>query len=489
MLVLSPLLVPLFTALLTALLAKHEAWRKGASLLGSLLLLLCASLLLVDVVAGGRQSVALGNWPLPFAIELAADRLSAALVLITALLGTAVMLYELRWIETASVGPGLHPLMHALLASVGAVFLAADLFNLYVWFELMLICVLGLLVLGGARRNLEAAFKYFAVSMLGTLLLLGAIGMLYGATGQLNFAALHESALRPEVASALPVYVGLILLALLLKAGAFPLFAWLPASYHTLPAPVLALVGGLLTKVTAYALLRLLGDVFVTTPSMLIESLGWLAVITMLTGVLGAAYHWDLRRILAFHIVSQIGYLLLGIALATPSGAAGATYFLFHNMLVKGNLFLIAGLMWAAAGHYDLRRIGGLYRSQPLLALLFLVNAFSLVGVPPTSGFWGKFLLLREAFAQGRFVWGGVALMVGFITLYSMSKIWLEGFWKPHPSDEPLNVAVSAPVPVAAYVVVAGVSLIILIMGIFPEPFVRYAETATGVFWTTGGMQ
>jgi multicomponent Na+:H+ antiporter subunit D len=489
MLVLSPLLVPLFIALLTAMLAKHEVLRKGVSLLGAVVLLLCAVLLLVKVTKDGRQSVALGNWPLPYAIEIAVDRLSAALVLTTALLGTAVLLYQLRWNEAATDGPGLHPLLHALLASAGGGVLAADLFNLYVWFELMFISVLGLLVLGGAQRNVEAAFKYFAVSMPGTLLLLGAVSMLYGATGQLNFAALREAALRPEVMGALPVYVGLILLALLLKAGAFPLFAWLPASYHTLPAPVLALAGGLLTKVAAYVLLRLLGDVFVATPGILIEALGWLAVVTMLTGVLGAAYHWDLRRIFAFHIISQVGYLLLGIALATPAAAAGTVYFLLHNILVKGNLFLIAGLMWAASGQYDLRRIGGLYPARPLLALLFLVNAFSLVGVPPTSGFWGKFLLLREAFAQGRFVWGGIALAVGFLTLYSMSKIWLEGFWKPHPPDAPIKAAVAAPVPVAAYVAVASVTLLILIIGIFPEPFIRYVETATGAFWTTGGAR
>ena len=259
MLLLSPLLVPLFTALLTALLARHAALRKNVSLLGVVALLPCTIVLFVEVMHGGRQSLALGNWPLPYAIEFAADRLSAALILITALLGTAVLLYERCWNEGATDSPGLHPLLHALLAAAGAVFLAADLFNLYVWFELMLISVLGLLVLGGKQRNREAAFKYFAVSMLGTLLLLVAVGMLYGATGQLNFAALREAALRPEVVATLPVYVGLVLLAFLLKAGAFPLFAWLPASYHTLPAPVLALVGGLLTKVAVYVLLRLRG--------------------------------------------------------------------------------------------------------------------------------------------------------------------------------------------------------------------------------------
>lgn len=487
MLVLSPLLVPLFTALLTALLARHDAARKRVSLLGAVALLVCAALLQLEVIHGGRQSVALGNWPLPYAIEFAADSLSAALVLITALLGTAMLLYQWHWGEAATDDEhGLHPLLHGLLAAAGAVFVAADLFNLYVWFELMLISVLGLLVLGGQRRHAEAAFKYFAVNMLGTLLMLGAVGMIYGATGQLNFSALRVAAAQPEQVGALPVYIGLVILAFLLKAGAFPLFAWLPASYHTLPAPVLALMGGLLTKVAAYVLLRLLGDVF-TAPGVLIEALGWLAVITMLTGVLGAAYHWDLRRILAFHIVSQIGYLLLGIALATPAGAAGTAYFLFHNILVKANLFLIAGLMWAAAGHYDLRRIGGLYQARPLLALLFLVNAFALVGVPPTSGFWGKFLLLKESFAQGRYVWGGMALTVGLLTLYSMSKIWLEGFWKPQPAPATNPASINAPaaalLPATAYAAVMLLSLLILVMGISPEPFIRYVDAATAGFW------
>lgn len=489
MLVLSPLLVPLITALLTALLARHAAMQTRVSVLGAATQLIFAAMLLIDVLQGGRQSVALGNWPLPYAIEFAADALSAAMVLIAALLGFATVLFGRHWNETGMGMPGLQPLLHGLLAATAAVFLAADLFNLYVWFELMLISVLGLLVLGGKRRHGDAAFKYFAVSMLGTLLMLGAVGMIYGATGHLNFSALRAASIQPGLAGALPAYIGLLLLAVLLKAGAFPLFAWLPASYHTLPAPLLALVGGLLTKVAAYVLLRLLADVFVATPGVLIEALGWLALATMLSGVLGAAYHWDLRRILAFHIVSQIGYLLFGIALATPAGAAGTVFFLLHNILVKAALFLIAGLMWASAGHYDLRRIGGLYLARPLLAVLFLVSAFSLVGVPPTTGFWGKFLLLREAFDQGRYVWGGVALAVGLLTLYSMSKIWVEGFWKPHPMQQPdhgpaqLRPAATA-LPATAYTAVMLLSLVILIMGIFPDPFIRYVDAATARFWT-----
>jgi len=487
MLVLSPLLVPLATALLLALLYHRPAVvRRAVSLAGALLFLLCAGLLVAEVQNAGRLSVALGGWPLPYAIEFAADRLGAAMLLVSAVLAVATVLYQFGAADPAPETPILHPLLHGLLAAVGAACVAADLFNLYVWFELMLIAALGLLVHGGEPRQLDAAFKYLVLNLVGTLLLLIAVASIYGVAGQLNFAALREAAGRPEIAAALPVPLTLLALALLLKAGAFPLFFWLPASYHALPAPVLALFGGLLTKVGIYALLRLLGDVFAAAPAPLYQALGWLAVATMVIGVLGAAYHWDLRRILAFHIVSQIGYLLLGIALASPAGAAGTLFFALHNMLAKANLFLVAGLIWLLAGHYDLRRVGGLYAARPGLAALFLITAFSLVGVPPSSGFWAKFMLLRETFAQGLWLWGGVALAVSLLTLYSMAKIWLEAFWKPHPEGRVIESATAG--QGAAYWAIVLLAALTLAMGLAPEPLIRYVEAATASFGASGAM-
>ena len=474
MLALSPVLIPLLTALLTALLYLHKTARRWVSLTGALLLLASALALAVEVDCVGRISVVLGGWPLPYAIEFAADRAGAFMVLAAALLGAAVVLHQAGRADPAPETPILHPLLHGLLAAAGGAFVTADLFNLYVWFELLLIVALGLLAHGGRPRQLDAAFKYLALNLLGTVLLLMAVAFVFGATGQLNFSALAEAARRPELAGILPVYAALLALAFLLKAGAFPWFAWLPASYHTLPAPVLALVGGLITKVGVFALLRM-GQIFAGSPPSFDEALGWIALATMLSGVLGAAYHWDLRRILAFHIISQIGYLLLGVALASPAGAAGVLFFTAHNMLVKADLFLIAGLIWALAGHYDLRRIGGLYQAYPGLATLFLIAAFSLVGVPPSSGFWGKFLLVRESFAQERYVWGGVALAVGVLTLYSMTKIWLEAFWKPHP--EP-GLQASAAGLKPAWWSVALLTALILALGLMPEPALRYVESA-----------
>ena len=488
MLPLAPVLVPLLTALLTAALPHHAGLRRATSLAGAVALLAVAVTLFVGVSQAGTITLAVGDWPLPYAIEFVADRLGAVLVLTAALLGLCVVAHALATEPAAQERAGLHPLLHALLAAVMAVFLAGDLFNLYVWFELMLIATLGLLVLGAERRHAEAALKYFALSMLGTLLMLSAIGLIYGVTGHLNFAALQASARDPAVAAALPVHVTLLLLALLLKAGVFPLFLWLPASYHTLPMAALALIGGLLTKVALYVVLRLLGAVFVDVPGLLFEALGWLAVVTMISGVLGAAYHWDIRRILAFHIVSQIGYLLLGVALASPAGAAGTAFFLIHNVLVKAQLFLICGLMWMAAGHHDLRRIGGLYLARPLLAVLFLIGAFSLVGVPPSSGFWGKLLLVREAFAQDRLAWGGAALGVGLLTLYSMTKIWLEGFWKPHPEDRHGRACAMAGPQPAAYLAVLVLTGSILALGLYPEPALRYLGLATQALWSSGGL-
>jgi multicomponent Na+:H+ antiporter subunit D len=534
-------LSPFLLALLTALLSGFARGRLlvAVNLGGGAAVLLSALWLLREVSAAGRISVALGNWPLPYAIEFAADGLSAVLVVLVALVALAVAMYQVAWrfsfpepveghekpltepveghekpltesvegaaslTSTSSVsGTGLYPLQHGLVAASIAVCVAADLFNLYVWFELLLMALLGLLVLGGKTRHHEAAFKYFVLSMVGTLLMLAAVGLIHGATGHLNFTALREASHDPALAESMRVYVGLLFAALLLKAGAFPLFAWLPAAYHTLPAPLLALAGGLLTKITVYVLLRLSGQVF--DAAFLLDALGWLAVITMLSGVLGAAYHWDVRRILAFHIVSQIGYLLLGVALASQAATVATSFFLLHNLLVKANLFLVAGLMFLHAGHYDLRRIGGFYPTHLMLAVLFLINASALVGVPPTSGFWGKYLLIAESFRQEHYIWGGIALLTGILTLYSMLKIWLEGFWKPFPESAEGSLSPSTmlrqcsardsenaraePVEAGfklAYAAVIALTLVILWMGVYPDPVIAFLTHHSADFWST----
>ncbi|MEZ5535365.1 MAG: proton-conducting transporter membrane subunit [Thiolinea sp.] len=476
----TPVLIPLTTAVLLTLVRRNAVAQQVVSAIGMGALWVCALVLLLRVNTTGDQIVFFGGWAKPFAIEFTVDPTSAALVMVTALMGLATLLFMSSDADTATGnGVGRHPLLlplqFGMLAGVGGVFVTADLFNLYVWFEIILICTLGLLVIGGRTDQLDAGFKYLVLNLPGTLLLLVAVGAVYAVTGHLNFGALNLAA--PAVAPGLLLPVLMLLsMAFLIKAGAFPLYAWLPASYHTLPAPVLALVAGLLTKAGVYAVLRTLGDVFTPAPALLYEALGWLAAATMLFGVLGAAYHWDMRRILAFHIISQVGYILLGIALATEAGYAASLFYTIHHIIVKANLFLVAAIIWRLTGSYDLRRIGGLYVARPWLTLLLLIPAFSLVGIPPLSGFWAKLLILQETIAQERVVWTVIALLVSILTLYSMVKLWMEAFWKRHPAEmwQPPDDTRLGP----AWIATIGLATVTLMIGLYPQPLLVFVKIA-----------
>jgi multicomponent Na+:H+ antiporter subunit D len=474
-----PVLVPLATAGLTALASGRARTQQAISFVGVLGFLGAAVVLVAQVGAGAPASVTFGDWALPYGIQFQLDGLSSVLVLVTALMGLASLLFLASDADPGARHPLVLPLVHGTLAGVAGAFSTGDLFNLYVWFEVMLICALGLIALGGRRDQLDAAFKYLGLNLFGTLLLLAAVGLLYAATGQLNYGALAVAARQVDPALLHPLLAALAV-GLLLKSAAFPLYAWLPASYPTLPAPVLALFAGLLTKVGVYAVLRTLGDVFMPAGAALFEVLGWVAAATMVAGVLGAAYHWDMRRILAFHIVSQIGYILLAVALGGPGGNAAALFYTVHHIVVKANLFLIAGMVATLAGSYDLRRIGGMAAARPALALLFAVPALSLVGIPPLSGFWAKLLVLQEAFAQQRFAWATLGLLVSVLTLYSMMKIWLEAFWKRHPDAgeagaawQPRRVAL-APTWLATGLLAA----VTLAIGLAPQTLIAFAQDA-----------
>ncbi len=481
-LVVSPVLVPLLTAALTALLASRAALQRGVSLLGAGISLLCSASMVYLAAQGQPLQVTFGVWAQPYGIGFSVDRLSAIMLLIASLIGLVSLIFLAGDTTAGSSGRFAMqiPLMHGLLAGVGGTFATADIFNLYVWFEVMLISSLGL-ISGGAKLNqLEGTLKYMSLNMLATMMLLTAVSLVYGLTGHLSFEGLRAAwpHVQPHVAA--PV-LALLCLALLAKAGAFPVYAWLPPSYPVLPASVLALFAGLLTKTGTYAILRLLGDVFAAAlPAWLGDALGWLACLTMLAGVLGAAYHWDMRHILSLHIISQIGYILLAIALGTRQGFAAALVFTIHNILAKANLFLIAAMIARYTGSYDLRRIGGLYAARPALAVLFGISALALVGIPPFSGFWAKLLVLQATYAQSHMAWMGIALLVSVLTMYSMMKIWMEAFWKAHPQAAaglPL-AAVPAREMLPAWVATLILTAAILAISLYPQPLLAFANAA-----------
>jgi multicomponent Na+:H+ antiporter subunit D len=276
---------------------------------------------------------------------------------------------------------------------------------------------------------------------------------------------------RPGLSSALAM---LFLVAFGIKAALFPFFAWLPASYHTPPVAVSALFAGLLTKVGVYSLVRAFTLLFTQEVAFTHELILLVAGLTMVTGVLGAVSRHDLRRILSFHIISQVGYMVLGLALFTPLALAGAVFYIAHHIIVKTNLFLVSGVVLRLRGTEDLARLGGLLRTAPWLATLFLIPALSLAGVPPLSGFWAKLFLIWGSFQEERFLIGATALAVGMLTLVSMSKIWIKAFWGRVPADHPQRHGQQEKLPrteaLLLYLPMIALSLLTLTIGLWPKP-------------------
>ncbi len=433
--VILPIALPLATMAMLLLSWKSIAAQKVIGVVGSALLLLSAAALGWLVDRDGILVLQAGNWPAPFGITLVADRLSSIMVMLAGLMVFAVSVYSLASVDDSRVKFGFHPLIQLLLMGVCGAFLTGDLFNLYVWFEVMLIASFVLLTLGGERRQLEGAIKYVTLNLISSAVFLAAIGVIYAATGTLNMADLALKLRSFPDEGIVSVLSMLFLIAFGTKAAVFPLFFWLPASYHTPPVAVSAIFAGLLTKVGVYSLIRAFTLLFVTDLEFTHNLLLLIAGLTMVTGVLGAMAQNEIRRILSFHIVSQIGYMVMGLALFTPLALAGTIFYIIHHIVVKTNLFLIGGIAEQQFGTGRLDRIGGLYRSAPVLATVFFLSAMSLAGVPPLSGFFAKLTLIRGGLEAERYAIVVAALVVSLLTLFSMTKIWSEAFWKPAPED------------------------------------------------------
>jgi multicomponent Na+:H+ antiporter subunit D len=432
-----PVIIPLVTAILCLFSYRSRAAQRTMSVAGSAALFAASVWLLVAVRLDGIQVLPLGNWPPPYGIVLVADLFSAVMVLLAGVIGLAVALYSMASIDPQREAYGYHPLYHFLLMGVCGAFLTGDLFNLYVWFEVMLMASFVLLALGGERGQMEGAIKYVTLNLIASAIFLAAVGILYGLAGTLNMADLavkflYIEGFRPT--GILTAVAMLFLVAFGIKSAIFPLFFWLPASYHTPPVAVSALFSGLLTKVGVYALIRVFTLIFVQDTDYTRTIILVLAGFTMVTGVLGAVAQNEVRRLLTFHIISQIGYLLMGLGLFSPLALAAALYFTFHVSVAKVSLFLVSGVTGFLQGSYDLKKMGGLYRTRPVLAALFLIPALSLAGIPPLSGFFAKVGLVQAGLAAKQYLLVGVSLGVSLLTLFSMMKIWNEAFWKPAPA-------------------------------------------------------
>ncbi|GAA4427600.1 Na+/H+ antiporter subunit D [Pontibacter saemangeumensis] len=478
-----PLLLPLYGAVLCLL-----AWQrvKAQAVVAGLVQagwLASAGVLFYQVYQRGILSTDIGNWPAPLGITLVADQFAALILLSATVVGMAVYMFSLLGLDYSRKRFGYYPLLLLLQMGVSGVCLTGDMFNLYVWFEVLLICCFALLALGGTRAQLEGTLKYVTINFVASGLLLTGIGVMYSLYGSLNLAALAQLVRHPDNQN-LPLLSMTSIFFLTgfgIKSAIFPLFFWLPASYHTPPIAISAFVAGLISKIGIYTLIRLFTLIFISDLGFMLPLLLVLSGLTMVVGVIGAAAQKDFRKILSFHIISQIGYMLMGLAIYTPLALAGSIYFIIHNILVKTNLFLVSGVVAQRHHTFSLKKLGGLYLKQPLLSLLFLLSALALAGVPPLSGFWGKFMLAKGGFEAGNYTIVAVSLCVSLVTLFSMTKIWNEVFWKKKdkPAPSPPDVIRAGNVSdKLLYVPVVFLLLFILLISLYAQPVIVVAQQA-----------
>jgi multicomponent Na+:H+ antiporter subunit D len=401
--------------------------------------------LLITVDTGGTIVVEVGGWPAPWGIVLVADRLAALMVVTSAAVLLAVFIY--------TIGQGLadgddetpvsiyNPTYLVMAAGVFNAFIAGDLFNLYVGFEILLAASYVLLTLGGTRARIHAGVTYIVVSLLSSLLFLAAVAMIYGATGTVNIAQISEriAEIPPDVQTIIHV---MLLVAFGIKAAVFPLSFWLPDSYPTAPAPVTAVFAGLLTKVGVYAILRT--ETVIFPGGALSNVLMVVALLTLVIGVLGAVAQADIKRLLSFTLLSHIGYMIFGIAIGTVIGIAAAIYYIIHHIIVQTTLFLATGLVERIGGTTSLTRLGGLLKLSPIVGVLFFIPALNLGGIPPFSGFIGKlglFIAGAELGTPLSYILIAAGAVTSLLTLYALMRAWNLAFWRPKAEADATGVS------------------------------------------------
>ena len=457
MLLVLPILIPLATAIALSMMPQRPAWLRAVAFAGAAGILASVVAVFVRVEASGVQVLQIGGWPAPFGITLVADLFSALLVVMVGIVGVVITGSSFSGVDPRREAFGYHALIHILLMGVSGAFLTGDIFNLYVWFEVMLIASFVLMSLYRTSSQLHAAFTYVTLNLLASSLLLTAIGLLYGQAGTLNFADLARAWPERRTPALDATLSMLFVIAFGIKAGLFPLFFWLPASYHTPPAPVGALFAGLLTKVGVYALIRVFTLLFRDAGAMYTVVLV-LSVTTMVVGMVGALGQRDFRRVLSFNLIGHIGFTTLGLALRTPFALAGSIFYMLHHILAVTTLFLVSGLLLRLRRTTQLSELGGLYRTHTVVAVLAMIPLFSLAGVPPLSGFIAKLAIVEAALDVDHYRVAGFALVVSLLTVLSMARLWDEAFWKPAPSEAdnaPLGRVILIPVAVLAVLTVA----------------------------------
>ena len=466
-----PLVVPLGTAILALWVRSSSRLQAGVSLAGHGLLLVAATALVHHVWDTGPVVAQMSDWAPPFGITVAIDLVGAALVWVTAVITLTVAVYASGYIDESRRQSGFWPLMSILTMGVNGAFVTGDLFNLYVWFEVLLMSSFVLLSMGNERNQVEASVKYVAINLVSSSAFLIATAMLYGITGTLNMADLSQKVVASASPGLVTTVAVLLIVAFGIKAAVFPVYFWLPSAYPAPPAAISGLFAALLSKVGVYSLLRCFTLLFHGDQVLAKSVLLWVSGATMVCGVLGALSQTVLRRAFSFHLITAIGFMMMGIAILSEASLMATVFYLLADMIVIAGLFLTAGVVEKVTHSQDTRQMGGLYDHRPLLCVAYLIPALSVAGFPPMSGFWGKLGLLRATIDSGYFTMAAVALGTSALTLVSVGQIWSRAFWRPK--------AVLSPQPYRRMTAAAfALAAMTLALGLFPGPLYEFTERA-----------
>lgn len=427
-----PIVAHLLVGVLLIMLWKKVIAQRILSVFGNIVILAIGISLFVRTWDAGILTMQAGSWKAPFGITLVADVFSSTMVLLAGISGLAVSIFSTAGISEARMKYGYFPILHFLLMGLNGAFLTGDVFNLYVWFEIIIIASFVLMTLGGKKPQIEGAINYVVMNLLASVIFLTAIAILYGLTGSLNLADLAGKIERIENQGLVHVTALMFFVAFGIKSAVFPLYFWLPSSYHTPPSAISAIFAGLLTKVGVYAMLRVFTLIFTPSP-FISQVLGVVAVMTLITGSFGVIIQRDLRKIFSWLIVCHIGYMIAGMSMYTTVALTGVLYYMIHDIIIKTNLFLVGGVIHKIKGTLNMDSLGGMYSGYPILSLLMAIVFFSLAGIPPLSGFWPKIYLFEAGFNTASYGLLLAIIVASFITLYVVGRLWVEVFWREGP--------------------------------------------------------
>ncbi|ANU22119.1 Na+/H+ antiporter subunit D [Planococcus donghaensis] len=423
-----PMLLPIIVGVLLIFLRTFGRIQAWISLTTMALTAGISGYLLQKVQTDGIIRLDFGGWKPPFGILFVADSFAILLVLTSSIITAICLSYALISTSKELQTMYFYPTVLFLIAGVNGSFLTGDLFNLFVCFEVMLLSSYVLLTLGNSKRQLREAIKYVSINIVSSWFFLVALAFLYGAVGTLNMAHLADRVAEVGQTPLLTTISIVFLIVFSLKAGLL-LYFWLPGSYSSPPIVTSALFGALLTKVGIYALFRVFSLIFHHQPEITHTIIGIMAALTLIGGSLGAISFNDLRSIAAYNVVVAVGFILVGLAIATPAAIEGSIYYIIHDMVAKALLFLLIGTMITLSGTSKMAGMSGLMKNYPLLGWSFFIAMLSLTGIPPLSGFIGKVLISSAAIDNGSYVLLALSLLSSIFVLYSLLRVFKNCFW------------------------------------------------------------